>query len=87
MKQTKDNFSSLAIGYQKFRPDYPDTLYSHLYHHCQGFDQALDCGTGNGQVALALSQRFEKVKATDISQTQIEAAPTAHNIEYSVQRA
>ena len=81
MKQTKDNFSTLAKGYQRFRPDYPETLYTHLYTHCQGFEHAQDCGTGNGQVALALNQRFEQVKATDISQAQIAAAPAAANIE------
>lgn len=87
MKQTKDNFSSLATGYQKFRPDYPQVLYDFLYQQCTAFEQALDCGTGNGQVALALSQKFEQVMATDISAAQIEAAPKAKNIRYSVQRA
>ena len=87
MKQTKDNFSSLAQGYQKFRPNYPQALYDYLYSQCAAFDQALDCGSGNGQVALALSQQFTSVQATDISAAQLEAAHQAKNIQYSVQRA
>lgn len=87
MKQTKDNFSNQASVYSKFRPRYPARLYEFLYDHCTAFGQALDMATGNGQVASALSTHFNKVFATDISQSQIDQAHQAENISYSLQRA
>lgn len=87
MKEAKDNFSAQASSYSKFRPTYPDELYNFLYKHCPAHLQALDCATGNGQVAFELSKCFERVEATDISQSQIAHARQAPNIHYSVQRA
>ena len=87
MKAAKDNFSALAKGYSKYRPDYPQTLYDHLYTHCGAFEQVWDCATGNGQVALSLSTQFKNVYASDLSEAQIAQAAQADNIHYSVQRA
>ena len=87
MKATKDNFSQQAKSYSRYRPDYPQALYDFLYPHCPGFDHALDCATGNGQVARALSQKFRQVTATDISQAQLDNAAKATNIQYEVSRA
>ena len=47
---------------------------------------AWDCGTGNGQVAVKLSQYFNEVYATDLSSAQIENADKK-NIFYSVENA
>lgn len=87
MKAARDNFSIGSADYSRFRPDYPPELYDFIYAHCSSFDAALDCGTGNGQVATALSKKFKKVCATDISKNQLEQARPAPNIAYSVQRA
>ena len=48
-------------NYAKFRPTYPQELFDAIYEHVNQFDLALDCGTGNGQVAVELAKKFEKV--------------------------
>ncbi|MEP4534506.1 MAG: class I SAM-dependent methyltransferase [Cyclobacteriaceae bacterium] len=83
----KDLFSKQATAYAKYRPTYPDALYDFIYSHCDKFDVAWDCATGNGQVAAVLAKRFQKVIATDISQQQLSNAETHNTIEYSVGRA
>ncbi len=81
---SKDLFSSHASQYAAFRPTYPKELYEYLFSLVKNFDCAWDAGTGNGQVARDLSQKFKSVFATDISDKQIENAPSAKNIFYSV---
>jgi SAM-dependent methyltransferase len=87
VKTSKDKFSIQAKQYQKFRPHYPALLYSFLYSKVQNFDTAWDCGTGNGQVAIELSERFKTVYATDISENQLKEAILKDNITYSLSRA
>lgn len=87
MKETKDNFSAQSGRYVQYRPDYPAELYEWLYSHCRHFGRALDCATGNGQVAINIAQKFEIVYANDISISQIENAHIAANIQYTIQRA
>lgn len=83
----KDNFSSQADRYARFRPNYPPELFEFIYTQLNAFDAAWDCGTGNGQVAAVLSERFRQVYATDISPQQLVQAPQQQNIFYSVQLA
>ena len=83
----KDNFSKQAARYATYRPVYPTALYEFILEQIQHRQLAWDCGTGNGQCAIELSRYFEKVYATDISQKQIDHAPKADNIFYSVQPA
>jgi SAM-dependent methyltransferase len=80
----KDRFSDHANQYAQFRPTYPPKLFDFIYSHLRHFDAVWDCGTGNGQAARELSQRFNKVFATDISAKQIENAHRAENIFYSI---
>ncbi|WP_017733236.1 class I SAM-dependent methyltransferase [Nafulsella turpanensis] len=87
MKQSKDNFSRQSVAYCRFRPTYPPELYEWLFEQVDGFSLAWDCGTGNGQAALRLAERFEKVYASDISQNQLEQAGRKENIEYLLCRA
>ena len=87
VKKSKDKFSAQAKQYQKFRPHYPALLYGFLYSKVQNFDAAWDCGTGNGQVAVELSEKFKKVYATDISGNQLKEASIRDNIIYSLSRA
>ncbi|MFM9946024.1 MAG: class I SAM-dependent methyltransferase, partial [Bacteroidia bacterium] len=87
MKSIIDNFSERAKSYARFRPVYPENLYDFVYSHVQNFDTAWDCGTGNGQVAVALSEKFKKVFATDVSDSQLALAPSKPNIFYSNTRA
>lgn len=83
----KDNFSTDSDKYAKFRPVYPAEFYLYLKNILPACEHAWDCGTGNGQVADALSSFFQQVNATDISEQQISHAIKKHNIHYSVQPA
>jgi len=80
----KDNFSKQAHSYAKYRPGYPPELFDYILGFVKERNAAWDCGTGNGQSAKMLSDHFEKVFATDISQKQIDNAWQAPNIFYSV---
>ncbi|MDW3647100.1 MAG: class I SAM-dependent methyltransferase [Bacteroidia bacterium] len=83
----KDHFSRHASIYQKFRPNYPDELFSYLAGLCEKKELAWDCGTGNGQAAQGLSAHFHKVIATDPSQSQIEQARAHPQITYRLASA
>ncbi|MEP7144329.1 MAG: class I SAM-dependent methyltransferase [Ferruginibacter sp.] len=87
MKDTKDNFTNQSNKYAKYRPAYPSHLYSFLYSLVKDNGAAWDCGTGNGQVAIVLSDFFDQVYATDISEQQIKNAVPRENVFYSVERA
>ena len=78
----KDRFSDQAKLYSDFRPEYPEALYKFIYAHVNEFGCALDCGTGNGQMAAALANRFREVIATDISEKQLDIAVKKSNISY-----
>jgi Methyltransferase domain len=83
----KDNFSNQSSLYAQYRPGYPPELFKYITGFVKQKNTAWDCGTGNGQSAVALSKYFKKVIATDISNKQIENAEKATNIFYSVQPA
>lgn len=83
----KDNFSIQSADYAKFRPVYPQELIDYLISLCENHDACWDCGTGNGQLAVKLSETFQKVYATDISDKQLSNATPKPNIEYSKQPA
>jgi cyclopropane fatty-acyl-phospholipid synthase-like methyltransferase len=83
----KDYFSGHSKLYATFRPTYPDTLYDFILNGLAGKDRAWDCGTGNGQVAQVLARHFKHVDATDISAQQLEQAPIADNIRYTLSPA
>lgn len=84
---SSDHFSPLAGQYASFRPDYPDELFDWLASIAPQPRQAWDCGAGSGQASVALSTRFEKILATDISAAQLASAPALHNIEYRLASA
>ncbi len=83
----KDHFSGHAKNYAKFRPTYPPELFDAIYQYVNHFDLAWDCGTGNGQVAVELAKKFEKVIASDASAQQIESASPNEKVEYHVAKA
>lgn len=80
----KDRFSSYAADYAAFRPTYPPELFAFIYKHLQTFEAAWDAGTGNGQAAAVLAEKFNRVLATDISEQQLKSAVTRSNISYRV---
>ncbi|MCU0469883.1 MAG: class I SAM-dependent methyltransferase [Arcicella sp.] len=83
----KDNFSTQAHLYAKFRPKYPAALYNFVLSKVQNRQIAWDCATGNGQVASELAHYFEQVLATDVSQKQLDNAHQNPKITYTVSQA
>lgn len=79
-----DRFSSVAEGYARYRPHYPDSLYQFLLSLQPHRDRAWDVGTGNGQVATVLSSAFREVIATDISAQQLIHAHQLPNVIYRI---
>ena len=79
-----DMFSGVAGGYSRFRPDYPPILYDTFLKYVNERELAWDAATGNGQVARVLSQSFERVIASDISEKQLDCAPRISNVSYQV---
>jgi len=77
-----DHFSKQAATYKKFRPSYPLALYQWLIGETRAQERAWDCATGNGQVAKDLTPFFDRVVASDISETQLAQAEPHPRIEY-----
>jgi SAM-dependent methyltransferase len=74
----KDLFSKQAAGYARFRPTYPPALFDWLAGVAPARDVAVDVGTGSGQAAVELAERFARVIALDPSEAQLaNAAPHA----------
>lgn len=83
----KDNFTSIAEQYLRFRPHYPDALIDFVVSFVPEKKTALDVATGNGQVAEKLAKYFDVVYAIDISARQLENAIVKSNIIYNASPA
>lgn len=79
-----DLFSVQADDYARFRPTYPDALFSYLASVSPGREVVWDCATGSGQAALSLTKYFDKIIGTDISQALIDKAEKHPKINYQV---
>ncbi|MBX9581545.1 MAG: class I SAM-dependent methyltransferase [Gemmataceae bacterium] len=79
-----DHFSGHAGDYRVYRPAYPPGLFPWLAEAAPGRDLVWDCGTGNGQAAVALAGHFARVVATDASAEQIAQAEAHPRVEYAV---
>jgi SAM-dependent methyltransferase len=82
-----DHFSGHADAYSRHRPTYPAELYAWLAGLVEWHDVAWDCGTGSGQAAVGLADRFEHVVATDASPQQIRRARRHPGVSYVVAAA
>lgn len=80
----KDLFSEQPKIYAQFRPTYPQELFDYILGFVEERKTAWDCATGNGQAATVLAEYFEKVQASDISESQINNAVKTENIEYHI---
>lgn len=80
----KNHFSAQAAEYAQYRPRYPAALFEWLASVAPGRTLAWDCGTGNGQAAVALATHFERVIASDPSVEQIAHAEPHPRVRYLV---
>jgi SAM-dependent methyltransferase len=78
----EDHFSGHADAYARHRPRYPDELFAWLASVSPSRALAWDAGTGNGQVAVALAEHFDRVVATDASSDQLAHAVRHERVEY-----
>ncbi|KAM3588917.1 hypothetical protein VKS41_001346 [Umbelopsis sp. WA50703] len=72
--------------YHAYRPVYHQGTYELIYdyHEKKGgqFDAAADVGTGTGQAAAKLADKFKNVVGTDISEKMLEAVDTKPNLRF-----
>lgn len=82
-----DHFSKVAARYAAYRPHYPQALADALAERSPARGLAWDAGCGNGQLSVLLARQFERVIATDPSQTQIAEATACAGVDYRVEPA
>jgi SAM-dependent methyltransferase len=78
----EDHYSGHADAYARHRPRYPEELFAWLASVIPGRALAWDAGTGNGQVAVALTADIDQVVATDASADQLARAVPHERITY-----
>lgn len=81
------SFGRQSTTYAKGRPGYPKELYEWIAANSPDTQKVWDVGCGSGQATLSLADYFTHVRATDISNAQIEAAAPHPNIDYAVAQA
>ncbi len=77
-----DHFSAIAARYAAYRPHYPPALVEALAERADTGGVAWDVGCGNGQLSVALAERFRRVIATDPAQAQLDRAIAHPRVEY-----
>jgi SAM-dependent methyltransferase len=77
-----DHFSAVAEAYARHRPVYPAELFAWLAGLPRRRRRAWDCGTGSGQAAVALAERFAQVVASDASPAQLARARRHPRVRY-----
>ncbi|WP_374515773.1 class I SAM-dependent methyltransferase [Niveibacterium sp.] len=82
-----DLFSADSAHYAAVRPGYPAALFEWIADAAPARGCVWDCGTGNGQAAVALAGLFERVEATDLSAAQIAHAKPHPKVRYRVMAA
>jgi ubiquinone/menaquinone biosynthesis C-methylase UbiE len=82
-----NHFSESAAQYALHRPSYPAELFAWLAETTERHERAWDCGTGNGQAAIALAAHFAEVVATDPSHAQLAHAARAERVRYAAMTA
>jgi SAM-dependent methyltransferase len=83
-KGFKDHFSSVAAGYQAYRPGYPPALFEWLAAVAPARGRAVDLGCGTGQASVALARHFDEVIGLDPSAEQIAHAEPHPRVSYRV---
>lgn len=78
----KDYFSGFAARYRDARPTYPRELWQWLAGQCAERKVVWDAACGSGQAAVALTEFFEDVFASDASRQQIAHAIRHPDVQY-----
>lgn len=78
----KDLFSAKSGDYARFRPTYPDAIFTWLAEVSPSRALAVDVGTGSGQAAVALAAHFDHVVGLDPSAEQLRHAKSHPRVEY-----
>ncbi len=79
-----DHFSSVAEGYGRYRPQYPQALFAYLAGLTPGRALAWDCAAGSGQATMSLLPFFDHIIATDASAAQLSEASGHPKVSYHV---
>ena len=82
MQTFRDHFSASSPRYARFRPGYPQALFDWIAAESPATTCVWDCGTGTGQAAAGLADRFDRVIATDASAAQLAEAARHPRIRY-----
>lgn len=82
-----ERFGLCSEAYKNIRPSYPDDLILYLKRTFSDACTVLDCGTGNGQVAIKLAEHFSNIIAIDYQENQIKNAIKKNNIQYLVMQS
>jgi ubiquinone/menaquinone biosynthesis C-methylase UbiE len=85
-----NNAQSFSVGsdqYARYRPSYPENLFSFLNEVSAQHESMWDCATGNGQAAVSCARYFSRINATDISAEQIQHCIAHPKINYTVSSA
>ncbi len=83
VSKLKDHFSTQSGDYARYRPTYPDALFEYLASIASAGGSAWDCATGTGQAARGLARWFDRVYATDASESQIANALPQRGITFA----
>lgn len=70
--------------YSRSRPTYPAEFYYWLSQQVNSTDVVWDAGCGTGQAAIDLAAYFNRVEASDISESQISEATPHRKVQYQV---
>lgn len=84
MPAFEDHFSTNSPDYAAHRPRYPAAFFEYVASVARAHNAAWDVGTGNGQGAIELAARFNRVHATDASASQIASAQAHERVTYAV---
>ena len=76
------HFQRGGAEYARYRPSYPPELVDALAALAPGCNLAVDVGCGSGQLSALLAERFERVVASDVSESQLANAIAHPRISY-----
>ncbi|CAH9102593.1 unnamed protein product [Cuscuta europaea] len=75
-------FLQQAKQYSEGRPTYPHQLFDFIASKTPRRDLVWDVGTGSGQAAISLAEKYKNVVGTDTSPNQLQFAPELPNVQY-----